>query len=325
MIWCVALIATPITVWAIAALYFDFPVSWLRVPAALIYAVLAAAALWTFKSQVGIPLWIGSLALVVIWWLSLAPSNNRNWQRDVAEQPWAEINGTLATIHNIRDFEYRTEFDYTPRWETRTVDLSKISGIDLFLTHWGSPWIAHPILSFQFADGTYLAMSIEARKEVGQSYSALRGFFRQFQLIYIVAEERDVVGLRANYRTGENVRLYHTLTKPADARNLFMQYLRWMERIRTNPEWYNALTSNCTTRVISYFSWAKIGGLTRYDWRNLLNGRGDEMLYQLGDLATDGLSFSELAQRAVINGAAKQAGSAADFSHRIREGRPGFD
>jgi hypothetical protein len=326
MVWLAALIAIPVTIWALAALYLDFQIALLRVPIALTYAGVIAAILFIFGlSETGVLLWLASLALVIVWWLRIAPSNNRDWQPDVAELPWAEINGNLATIHNIRDVDYRSELDYTPHWKTRTVDLSEICEIDLFLTHWGPRWIAHPIVSFKFTDGTYLAISTEARKQVGQTYSAVRGFFRQFELIYIIAEERDVAGLRAYYRKSEIVRLYRTLTKPADARDLFVQYLRWMEHLRTHAEWYNALTSNCTTRVISHLESAKIGGLSRYDWRTLLNGRGDEMLYDLGDLATSGLSFGELAERAVVNGVPKQPDSAIDFSRRIRKGRPGFE
>lgn len=252
-------IAALLSLWAGAALYFDFPITRWRLPSALTYVCLATAALWVFQARgLGIVLCIGSWVVVLVWWLGIAPSNDRNWRPDEAELPWAEIHGSLVTIHNIRDFEYRTESDYTPHWETRTGDLSQILGVDLFLTHWGSPWIAHPIVSFAFADGTYLAMSIEARKETGQSYSVVRGFFRQYHLICIVAEERDVVGLRTIHRAEDKVRLYRTLTSPDDARNLFLQYLKWIESLRTQPEWYNALTRNCTTRVISYLTAAKV-------------------------------------------------------------------
>jgi hypothetical protein len=179
-------------------------------------------------------------------------------------------------------------------------------------------------VSFPFTDGTFLAMSIEARKEVGEEYSAVRGFFRQYELVYIVADERDVVRLRTNYRKDEVVRLYHTLTTPKDARNMFLQYIEWINRLNRQPEWYNALTSNCTTSLTSYLSKAKIGGLSPWDWRILLNGKGDEMLYDHGDLATGGLSFPDLAGQAVINETAKRLNAAPDFSREIRRGRVGF-
>ena len=133
-----------------------------------------------------------------------------------------------------------------------------------------------------------------------------------------------MVRVRTNYRKGENVYLYHTLTKPADARNLFLQYVSWMNSLRARPQWYNALTANCTSSVTSYLAHAKVGNLSAWDWRTVLNGRGDEMLYQLGDLATDGLTFSQLKEQALINLKAKEIGDGPDFSRRIRAGHPGF-
>ena len=208
-----------VTIWAVAALYYDVRISWLSLPAACLYAVLVIATLWhTRGSRKGILLWLGTLLLLLTWWFFLAPSGDRAWLPDVAEMPWADRQGDLVTIHHVRNFSYRTETDYTPKWETRTVDLSHLRGVDLFLTHFGSPWIAHPSVSFHFRDNagndTYLATSIEQRKTIGQTYSTLRGFFRQYELIYLIADERDVIRLRTNYRTGEDVRLYHTLTNP---------------------------------------------------------------------------------------------------------------
>ncbi len=323
------------SVWALSALYFDVPIPWLRIPAACLYLLLIGAFVWLSRRNAkGILLWLGSLALVIAWWMSLVPTNTRPWQPDVAELPWTERSGDFITIHNIRNFLYRTESDYTPRWDVKTVNLAQIQGVDLFLTHFGSPWIAHAIVSFQFRDtagnDTYIAMSIEQRKVIGQSYSALRGFFRQYELIYLVADERDVVRLRTNYRTGEDVRLYHTLTKPDDARRLFLQYVEWIERLRNHPQWYDAVTDNCTSSVTSYLAKNHVGGVSRWDWRSLLNGYGDQMLYDDGDLATGGLSFQDLSVQALINtsakslDAAKSPGDNPDFSRDIRRGHPGF-
>jgi hypothetical protein len=143
-----------LTVWAAAALYFDLPVTWLRLPAAILYlvAVISGAFLLHGRWAVGGIAALG-FVLVLTWWLSLSPSNDANWQADVARRAWAEINGDRVILHNLRNFDYRTEMDYIPHWETRTVDLSKLCGVDLFLTYWGSPWIAHPIVSFDFGGG----------------------------------------------------------------------------------------------------------------------------------------------------------------------------
>jgi hypothetical protein len=322
-------LAVLVSMWAVAALYFDVRIPWLRVPAACLYSGFVGAIVWFSRSsRNGILLWLGSVILVLAWWFSLAPTNIRSWQPDVAELPWADRHANLITVYNVRNFFYRAETDYTQRWEIKTVDLSQIRGVDLFLTHFGSPLIAHAIVSFQFGDGTgndtFLAMSIEQRRAIGQSYSTLRGFFRQYELIYLVADERDVVRLRTDYRTGEYVRLYHTLANPDDSRRLFLRYLQWIETLRSHPQWYNALTDNCTTSVTSYLATHYVGGLSRWDWRSLLNGLGDRMLYDDGDLAAGGLSFQDLAKQALINDAAKRLGDDPNFSRDIRQGHPGF-
>src|SRR5204862_7180643 len=181
-----------LTLWACAALYFDLPFPSLRTGAAIAYLLAVSTVLVVFRAD-----WRGTLisvcafSAVLTWWLSLKPSNDRNWQPDVSETAWVEIAGNRAIIHNLRNCDYRAQFDYTPRWEARTLDLSKLRGIDVFLTYWGSPWIAHPIMSFDFGDEGHVAMSVETRKEVGKTYSSLRGFFRYYELIYTISDARD--------------------------------------------------------------------------------------------------------------------------------------
>lgn len=318
------LLAVLTALWSIAALYLDLPAVRLRAPVAGVYllalsaSVWLATGLWPRLAVCGV-----AFLLVLAWWLSLKPSNHRAWQTDVAETAWTEINGTQVTIHNFRNCDYRAEFDYTCRWETRSVDLSGINGLDLFLTYWGSPWIAHPIVSFSFADETHVAMSVETRKEVGETYSAFRGFFRYYELIYTISDERDLVRLRTNYRKGEEVYLYHTRATPELARAIFLAYARKANRLHNKPEWYNALTDNCTNNIATHVREADSDVISRWDWRLLLNGKSDELLYQHGYLAAD-LPFVELKARAHINAAARTANDAPDFSNRIRAGLPGF-
>ncbi|MGH9547053.1 MAG: DUF4105 domain-containing protein [Terriglobales bacterium] len=309
-----------LTGWAIAALYFDLlSGTSLRTFGASSYGIAMAGTLLAFRGRgKGIAICLAGFALVLAWWLTLKPSNDRVWQPDVAQPAWAEIDGDRVTIHNVRNCDYRTEGDYTPHWETRSYDLSQIRGMDIFLTYWGSPWIAHPIVSFQFGDNDYIAMSIETRKEVGEQYSAVRGFFRYYELIYTVSDERDVVRLRTNFRKGEETYLFHTRATPEHARATFLNYVNKINRIRNHPEWYNALTNNCTTNI------ATLAGEPKWDWRVLLNGHADQMLYERGDLATGNLPFAQLKQQAHINAVARAADDAADFSRRIREGRVGF-
>jgi hypothetical protein len=266
--------------------------------------------------------------LVLAWWLSLKPANDRHWQDDVAHIAWAEIqpDGDTITIHNFRFCDYRAEFDYTCQWQTKTVKLSDLRGMDISITHWGSAYIAHPIVSFWFGGDNYIAASIETRKEVGEGYSAVLGFFRHYELIYLFADERDILRLRTNFRTGEDVYLYHTVAKPEWSRKLFLEYIRQSNQMREQPEWYNALTRNCTTAIFA--SMARIGplptGSSRYDWRILLNGKSDEMLYSGGNFASK-LPFPRLKEAVHINDSALRAGSSADFSMLIRKDRPGFE
>ena len=308
--------------WAFGALRYDFPIALLRWPVAILFVGAALFSLLRVK-----PRWYAKLglcaaiALVMAGWFSLQPSNDRPWQPDVAQTAWAEKNGDEIILHNLRNCDYRTENEYTPHWETRTVKLSQLTGIDIALNYWGSEWMAHPILSFQFSDGPPVALSIETRKEVGESYSAIGGLYRQFELIYIAADERDVLRLRANYRQGEDLYLYRTTLTPAEARERFLEYVDSMNEMRDHPRWYNATTTNCTTAIRSQHTQTK---RTPWDWRILLNGKIDKLFFDQGIIATDGLPFTELKQRALINAAAQAANDSPDFSKLIRAGRPGF-
>lgn len=318
------LIVAGLVGWSIAALFIDLPVPWLRLPVAIIFgiAVLAALILVRGAGRKMLACLVG-FAAVLAWWLTVAPSNDRNWQADVNRTAWADIEGERVTIHNLRNFDYRTETDYTPRWETRTYDLSQIRGADLFITYWGSPWIAHPIVSFEFGGGDHVAFSIETRKEVGEEYSAFKGFFRQYELIYIIADERDVIRLRTNYRVGEEVYLYRTTATADSARTVFLDYLRSANLLHAQPAFYNAATSNCTTNIRIHTKAAAGDKITPWNWRLLLNGKADAFAYAHGRFVGD-VPFPALKEQAHINDAAWAADSAPGFSARIRRGRIGF-
>jgi hypothetical protein len=310
------------TLWAIGALWFDFPMKAWRHGVAIVYAVGVLILLIGSKGQWRkIAVLTGGFVAVLACWLTLKPSNSRPWQPDVAEMPWAEIKGDHVTLHNVRNCEYRTETDYTPRWETREVDLSRLRGLDIAINYWGSAWMAHPIASFQFEDAPPVCFSIETRKEIGESYSAVGGLYRQYELTYVCADERDVLRVRTNYRHGEEVFLYHTTASPEAARQRFMEYIGSINELRAHPRWYNAATDNCTTSIRTQ---RVAADRAPWDWRMLFNGYGDEMMYEHGLLA-GGLPFPQLKQRARINDAARAADAAEDFSQRIRAGRPGFE
>jgi len=310
------------TIWAAAALYFDVRVAWLGAPLALAY-VLGLLVVWTWLRgrwrQVVVT--FGGFGLVLAWWLTLAPSNDRDWQRDVAVLATAEIRGNQVTVRNIRNCDYRSESDFEVRHYDRTFDLDQLRTADLFMVYWGSPAIAHTMVSFGFADGEQLCFSIETRKEVGETYSAVKGLFRQFELVYVVADERDVVRLRTNYRQGEEVYLYRLNVPPARVREFFLDYLQRIIRLRDQPLWYSAVTQNCTTSIRTQRATTD---RAPWDWRMLINGRGDELLFEQGKISTN-LPLAELKARGHINTRARAADTAVDFSQRIRQGVPGME
>jgi hypothetical protein len=310
------------TLWAAAALHFDVRVAWLRTPLAVTY-VLAVLAAWIYVKGTWRKLGVtaGGLALVLVWWFSLQPSNNRDWQPDVAVLAYADIDGNKVTVHNIRNCDYRTETDFDVRHYDQTFDLDKIRTAELYMVYWGSPNIAHTMMSFGFESGHYLCFSIEARKEKGEGYSAVKGLFRQFELVYIAADERDLIRLRTNYRQGEEVYLFRLNGSRVQVRTLFLDYLRRLNSLRQRPEWYSALTHNCTTSIRTQRA---ASDRAPWDWRMLANGHGDELLYERGAVATN-LPLAELKQRAHINARARTADKDSDFSRLIRQGVPGTE
>ncbi len=231
-----SLIVITAVAWAAMALWFDGPHS--RVLAGMLAGalVLTSVVLAALVRPLlrGLVVALMPVVLVALWWTAIPPSNTRNWTPDVARTARASFDGSRVTIQNVRNFTYRSETDYDQRWETRTYDLDQVKGVDLFMSFWGPTEIAHTIVSWEFADGQHLAISIETRKEQGESYSALRGFFRQYELYYVVADERDLVGLRTNYR-GEQVYLYRIQMPAAQARALLVDYLDEVNQLADHP------------------------------------------------------------------------------------------
>jgi len=309
-----------LTVWTVGCLWFDGPESRLWAGALAITFVVVVIALIVLVRPIW-RLWAGFLVLFVLvqgWWLGIEPSNDREWIADVAELPSVTFDGDLVTIKNVRNFHYRSETDFDEIWDTRSYDLSQIRGLDIYLSYWGSPMIAHTIMSWEFADGQNLAVSIETRKEVGEEYSAVLGFFRQFELYYVVADERDLVGLRTNHR-GEEVYLYRGKTPIPRARALLVDYLKTMNQLVSKPRWYNALLHNCTTVIRQHAE--HVAAQRPFDWRIIVNGYIDELGYERGTIDTS-LPFEELRRRSNITEKARAAGTSLDFSRQIREGLP---
>lgn len=263
-------------------------------------------------------LYVLLFALLLLWWYSVEPANDRDWQTDVAVLPAATIDGDQVTVHNIRNFAYRSETDYTPAYYDRQFDLRKLSGVDVVAVYWMGPAIAHVFLSFAFEDGQHLAISIETRKEKGEAYSTLKGFFRQYELYYVVADERDVIRLRTNYRHDppEDVYVFRTRGALDNGRRLFLEYMQRINALTVQPEFYNTLTTNCTTNI--WLNSRVNATHLPFSWKILASGHVPEYLYEQGRLQDDGLPFAELQRRALVNARARAADQAADFSRRIR-------
>jgi hypothetical protein len=307
--------------WAGIGLFYNFPgPGWLQRAVAIVFVLGTAGALFALRPFVrGAAVALVAFGLVQLWIFSLEPSNTGDWQPDVKELASATLDGNLLTISNIRDFTWRSETDFTPQWDTRTYDLSKLTGLDMFFSYWGSPSIAHTIMSWDFSDGQHLAISIEVRKTTSQQYSTVAGFFRQYPLYYAVADERDVIGVRTNFR-GEDVYLYRLRTPVANARALLLDYVKSINGLVDDPEWYNALLDNCTTSIQRHVRDVNPHA-SPFSWRLIVNGYLPELLYQRGTIDTS-MPFEKLRELSYINPRAKTSGLGPDFSAVIREGLP---
>ncbi|HTY86112.1 MAG TPA: DUF4105 domain-containing protein [Candidatus Acidoferrum sp.] len=311
-----------LTLWSVGAIYYsNLPAPWLRTAGAVAFVIgTMAVFIWVRPRWLARVIFLAAFAGVVIWFLLIPPSNDRDWTPDLAVLPYADINGNLVTMHNIRNCDYRTETDYVVRHYDKTFDLDKLRSVDLYMVYWGSPYMAHTMMSFGFEGGDYLCFSIETRKEKGEGYSAIKGLYRQFELTYVAADERDLVRLRTNYRKGEDAYLYRLRGSPQQARQLFLDYVHRLNSLHARPEWYNAVTDNCTTGIRTQRAAAD---RAPWDWRMLVNGFGNELLYERGRIDTS-LPMAELKKRSLINDKAKAADQDPDFSTRIREGLPGM-
>jgi len=309
------------TAWGAGALYFAAPGGpTVRAALAAALALVGVAAMGALCHRRlrwrAVLAFAAVLALLVGWWSTIEPRNDRDWQPEVAVLPYATIQGDLITVHNIRSFDYRTETDFTPRYYERTFDLRRLDAVDLVAVYWMGPAVAHLFLTFGFGDD-HLAISIEARKERTEGYSSLGGFFRQYELIYIVGAERDLIRVRTNYRKDppEDVYLFRVHAPIENGRRVFLEYMRAINALRERPKFYNTLTTNCTN-VILLHTRVNPGHLP-YSWKILLSGYAPEYVYEAGRLDRS-LPFEELKRRSRINEAAQAAAQAPDFSRRIR-------
>jgi hypothetical protein len=307
-----------VVAWAALAIHYsNLPWAWLRSGLAIAFVAFAIWALWLSRPRRTIAfaaLFLG----VVAWWISIPPSHNREWRREVAVMPRAIIDGDRVRITGVRNFDYRSRHDFTERWEEREVSLSHLIGLDFYVSYFMEGPVGHTFLSFIFDNAPPLSISIETRPEVGEGFAPIASMFKQFELIYLVGSERDLVGVRANHRQ-EPVYLYRLNTSADDARRLLLVYLKRINELADRPEFYHLLTNSCTINIIRYAN--ATGREGRFDIRHLLNGLIDSYLYHSGRIDTT-LPFDELRRRSLINATARAADGAADFSQRIRAALP---
>jgi Domain of unknown function (DUF4105) len=294
-----------LAVWATLAIYYsNLPWGWLRLAVAGAFAAFSIWALWV-TSQAGMRwLFAGLFAALVLWEISIAPSNNRPWRRDVAVMPQAIVDSDHVRFTGVRDFDYRSIDDVTVRYIEREVSLSHLTSVDLFISYWVAGPVGHTFVSFNFSDAPPICISIESRPEKNEGYSPLASLFKQYELIYIVGEERDLVRVRTDYRN-EELYLYRIQTTPVGARRLFLVYVNRINELADRPERYHLLKSNCTLNIVRYAN-AAAGRKGRFDVRHYLNGWVDRYLYEIG-LVDTSLPFKELRRRSRINEASRAA------------------
>lgn len=256
------------------------------------------------------------------WWSTLQPSNARDWAPDVARTVRGEITGDTLVLTDVRNFDWQTQTDFTPHWEVRTYDLSKLVSMDLIADYWDGEAIAHTMVSFGFSDGRYLVWSVEMRRRRSDTFSAIAGFFKQAELAIIAGDERDLIRLRTSVRV-EDLRIYRLTTSPAVAREALVAYVDEANSLADKPRWYNTATTNCTTVVFKIAKAVQPG--VPLDWRVFISGYFPDYAYDHGAL-DQSLPFPELREKAKLTTRAQVAASepSADFSKAIRAGVPGI-
>ncbi|MDJ0992926.1 MAG: DUF4105 domain-containing protein [Dinoroseobacter sp.] len=309
------------TIWGVMALWFRGPeVEWARYLLCGSLAVLGFSTvvvrLWSGRNRTLIP-YVLAFMLLLGWWNSIDAPLERDWAPDVARQVTGTIEGDILTLENVRDFAWR-EGDSDQNWITSSFDLSKLQSLDLFLSYWSRPSIAHFILSFGFEGGEYLAWSIEVKREADGVYSPIADMFKSNPIVIVAATEKDVIGLRTNIRK-EDVQLFRLRTAPSSARRLLEEYVRDANELSVKPRWYNSITTNCTTVVFKMLD--AIGDAPPFDWRIIVNGYLPEFGYERGAVNTD-YTIEELRDLGSVSAKGQAYTLKPGYSEAIRAGVP---
>lgn len=312
------LISIVVFTWGGFALSYQLPFGVLATMGCLvIWVAIAFSVVWlVIKGRslraliVFIPVTVGLL----YWWSTITPSLTRIWADDVAQTVTGTLNGNQVTLSNVRNFEWRSREDFTPRWEVRNYDLEDLASVDVFLSYWSNPAIAHTLVSFGFNDGQHVVFSAEIRKERHEEFSEIGGFFKEFELAMIAADERDIVRLRTNIRK-EDVYRYRIKMAPEMRQALFLSYIDNANHLAQKASFYNTVTANCTTVIFDMIR--AITPDLPIDYRVVLSGYLPGYLYDLGAIDNQ-KPLEEVEKSASINQRAINADADADFSAKIR-------
>jgi Domain of unknown function (DUF4105) len=315
------ILALPAT-WGCLALWYQMPgpkpVRIIAVALWGLFSVLVLVALYRTRMLYLAGAFVIALAVLLIWWHRVLPSNDRLWADDVAQITSGTVDGSRVVLHNVRNFDWRSATDYTPHWETRSYDLDHLDSVDMILSYWTIQAIAHVLISFGFDDGTQVVFSVEIRPEKGESFSSIGGFFKEFELSILAADERDVIRVRTNMR-GEDDYLYRISMPTADMRSLFLAYVAQANELVHTPRFYNTVTVNCTTLI--YHMMKRIDGSLPLDYRLLLSGYLPSYVYKVGGLDRR-YTLEQLRSFGRITDRARAADHSNTFSADIRRGVP---
>jgi Domain of unknown function (DUF4105) len=316
------LIASVLAIWGCFALWYQVPggraLKSLGVAVWLAFSLAILWALWHGRYALGICEFAVAFGALLLWWQQLMPSNDRIWADDVAEMTTGTVDADRVTLHNVRNFDWRSATDYTQRWETRQYDLDRLDSVDMILSYWSGRAIAHVLISFGFNDGEHVVFSVEIRPQKSEGFSEIGGFFKEFELSIIAADERDVVRVRTNVR-GEDDYLYRIRVPASTMRSLFLAYIEQANDLVRTPRFYNTLTVNCTTLV--YHMVKHIVGYLPFDYRLLFSGYLPGYVYGVGGLDTR-YTLKQLRAFGRITERAKHSDRSETFSADIRRGVP---
>jgi hypothetical protein len=279
-------------------------------------SLILIIALWQGQAAVSLPAFAVLFGALLIWWRGILPSNDRIWADDVAQMTTGSADADRVTLYNVRNFDWRSDTDYTQRWETRSYDLGRLNSVDMIVSYWTVPAIAHMLISFGFGGGEHVVFSVEIRREKTEKFSEIGGFFKEFELSIIAADERDVIRVRTNVR-GEDAYLYPVRMPASSMRSLFLGYVEEANALVRTPRFYNTITVNCTTLV--YHMMERIVGYLPLNYRLILSGYLPEYVYRVGGL-DQRYPLQELRARGRITDRAKRADRSASFSADIRQG-----